>query len=400
MSLGAGAAFAEEIEHMGGLIPPELMKGGAGEVAVEPTMDKIGIKTAPAPNAHTVWIYDPAAFDVVTKIYRVNGDTGFVEGEIDTGLLTNTVLAPDQSEVYIAETWYSRFAAGTRDDFVRCQDPRTLTTTCDFDIPEGRFLVMVMNQMTDITTDGRYLLYYQFSPAPGVGVADLKNKKFVSTIDIPDCYLVFPSGPRSFVMHCRDGTLLNASFDESGKAKLSQTTAFRADDEHIIDTPAFSRTAGKIFFVAYDGSVYPVDISSGQAKVGKSWEMFTEAEHHEGWNPGGWAPLAYHRESDRLFVLADIRAEWTHIYASSHVLVYKASTGKRIDDITLVHAALSINVSQDGSPLLYALDNHTAQLFVYDANTGRYLHTVDEMGHDPYIIVTPSPCHSGVTRRP
>ena len=60
-----------------------------------------------------------------------------------------------------------------------------------------------------------------------------------------------------------------------------------------------------------------------------------------------------------------------------------------LDDFTLNHAALSINVSQDSKPLLYALDNHTAQLFIYDANTGRYLRTVDEMGHDPYIIVTP-----------
>lgn len=378
-------AFAQ---GQGGAIPPALEKGAAGEVATEPTMDKIGVKTAPAPNAHTVWIYDPAAFDVVTKVYRVDGDTGTVEGELDTGLLTQTVLSPENDTVYLAETWYSRFSSGTRDDFVRCFDPRNLTSTCDFDIPEGRFLSMVLPGHTEITTDGRYLLYYQFSPAPGVGVADLKNKKFVTTIDIPDCYLIYPSGAKSFVMQCRDGTLLNAKFDESGKATLSQTSAFRADDEYILDTPAFSRTAGKIFFVAYDGTVYPVDISSGEAKIGKSWEPFSAAEREEGWGPGGWITTAYHRETKRLFLLADVRAPWTHVYASNHVLVYDTTSGKRVDDIVLPHASLSINVSQDSKPLLYALDNHSATLHVLDANSGKYMHSVHEMGRDPYIIVT------------
>jgi methylamine dehydrogenase heavy chain len=386
ISYGVGSALAQE---QGGAIPPQLEKGGAGEVAVEPTADKIGVDTAPPPDARRVYIYDPAAFDVVTKVYSIDGTTGTVLGELDTGLLTDTELTDSGDEIYLAETWYSRFATGTRDDFIRCFSPRTLSATCDFDIPEGRFLVMVMNQLADLTTDGRYLMYYQFSPAPGVGVADVKAKKFLATIDIPDCVHVFPSGPRSLVMQCRDGTLLNVSFDEAGKATMSNTKRFRPEGEHILDTPAFSRKAGKIFFVSYDGTVYPVDVSSGEAVIGAPWELFTADERKAGWAPGGWAPLAYHRESGRLFVLADQRPEWTHAYASGHVLVYDVNTKKRLDDFTLNHAVLSINVSQDSKPLLYALDNHAAELFIYDALTGRYRTTVDEMGHDPYIIVTP-----------
>ena len=381
-------AFAAEKGHQGGLLPPILKKGEAGEMGTVKLQDKIGIKTAPAADLRRVYVYDPAAFDVITKVYSIDGTTGTVLGTMDSGLLTNTVLTDTGDQIYLAETTYSRFSSGTRDDFIRCQDPRTMTTTCDFDIPEGRFLIMVMPQLTDITTDGRYMLYYQFSPAPGVGVADLKNKKFLTTIDIPDCYMMFPSGPQSFVMQCRDATLLNVKFDESGKATMTQTKRFREDDEHIIDTPAFSRTAGKIFFVAYDGTVYPVDVSSGEAVVGKSWEMFTSEEIKEGWGPGGWSPIAYHRESNRLYILADVRAEWTHVYASGYVLVYDASTGKRVDTITLNHAALSINVSQDKNPLLYALDNHNQTLYIYDATTGRYRTSVDELGSDPYIVVT------------
>lgn len=387
--LAVGIVVAAEKDHQGGLLPYMLKKGEAGEMGTVKLQDKIGINTAPAADPRRVYIYDPAAFDVVTKIFSIDGTTGRVLGEIDTGLLTNMVLSDTGDEIFLAETWYSRFSSGTRDDFIRCQDPRTLTTTCDFDIPEGRFLIMTMQQMSDITTDGRYFLYYQFSPAPGVGVADLKKKKFLTTIDIPDCYEVFPSGPKSFVMHCRGGTLLNVKFDDSGKATMKQTKRFRDVDEHIIDTPAFSRTAGKIFFVAYDGTVYPVDISSGEAVPGKSWEMFSSSEIKDGWGPGGWAPVAYHRESDRLFVLADQRGPWTHIHASGYVLVYDASSGKRVDTITLNHSALTINVSQDANPLLYALDNHNSTLSIYDANNGRFRQAVHEVGNDPYIIVVP-----------
>lgn len=384
-SFGVGPALAQE--HEGGIIPYQLKKGEAGEIATEPTTDRIGmLKNAP-PNSRTVWVYDPAAFDVVTKIYRINGDTGRVEGEIDTGLLTNMVLSIDNTEVYLYETWYSRFSRGDRDDFIRIFDPDLLESTADIDTPEGHFLVMVMQQMADITTDGRYYLYYQFSPAPGVGVTDLKNKKFVTTIDIPDCVLIFPSGPKSFVMECRDGTLLNVSFDASGKATFDQTKSIRSEDEYFHDTPAFSRTAGKIFFVAYDGTIYPIDISSGKANAGKPWEMFSADEVKAGWAPGGWSNATYHRPSNRLLVLADVRPAWTHIYSSAHVMVYDASSGKRLDDISLHHAVLSLNVSQDSDPNLYLLDNHTQTLHVYSLDTGRYLHSVDEMGHDPYIIV-------------
>ena len=386
--LTVGVVFAAEKEHQGGLIPKVLTKGEVGGVAVEKLQDTVGVATAPAPNSHRVYVYDPAAFAVSTKLYGIDGDAGTVVGTVDSGLLTQAVLSDTGDQIYLAETIYSRFSSGVRDDFVRCQDPKTFSTTCDIDIPEGRFLIMVMPGLTDISTDGRYLMYYQFSPAPGVGIVDLKNKKFLTTIDIPDCYEVWPSGPNSFVMHCRAGTLLNVKFDESGKATMKQTERFRDVDEHINDTPAFSRTAGKIFFVAYDGTVYPVDLSSGEGVAGKSWEMFSSDEIKEGWGPGGWLASAYHRESNRLYVLADVRGPCTHIYASGNVLVYDASSGKRVDTIHLNHPAISINISQDKNPLLYALDNHNSVLSIYDANSGRYLRSVDEVGDDSYIVMT------------
>jgi methylamine dehydrogenase heavy chain len=42
--------------------------------------------------------------------------------------------------------------------------------------------------MTEVTPDKKHLLFYQFSPSPGVGLVDLEAKKFVKMMDIPDCY--------------------------------------------------------------------------------------------------------------------------------------------------------------------------------------------------------------------
>ncbi len=368
---------------------PELLRQVEGGVAVAVPIDDVTVLQAPEPDLRRVYVYDTAAFDVVTKIYGLDGTTGRVLGQIDTGLLTNIVLYDSGRKIYLAETWFKRFSQGPQDDFIRCQDPKTFSTTCDFDIPEGRFLVMTMPQMTDVTTDGRYLLYFQFAPEPGVGIVDLAQQKHIRTVPVPDCYLIFPSGPKSFFMLCREGSLLSVSFDERGEAKMQHTPVLRPADKHFFDTPAFSRKAGKIFFLSYDGDVYPVDISGTEAKFGTPFSLFSEAEKKEGWAPGGWLPAAWHRTSDRLYVLVDKRAQWTHAYPSGHVFVYDTTTGARVQTIKLEHPATSIAVSQDPEPLLYALQAHGGTLEIYDARTGAFRQKVSELGREPYIVLTP-----------
>ncbi|MCS6780160.1 MAG: hypothetical protein NZ555_10720 [Geminicoccaceae bacterium] len=368
---------------------PEVLRQFEGGVALAVPVDDVKVLEAPEPDLRRVYVYDTAAFDVVTKIYGIDGSTGRVLGQIDTGLLTNMVLYDSGRKVYLAETWFKRFSQGPRDDFIRCQDPKTFSTSCDFDIPEGRFLVMTMPQMTDVTTDGRYLLFYQFAPDPGVGIVDLQNQRHLTTLSVPDCYLVFPSGPRSFFMLCREGSLLSVAFDERGEAQMKQTPVLRPADKHFFDTPAFSRKAGKVFFLSYDGDVFPVELAGTEARMGKPFSLFSEAERKEGWAPGGWLPAAWHRASDRLYVLVDKRAEWTHAFPSGWVYVYDTKSGTRVGTIKLDHPATSIAVSQDPEPLLYGLQAHGGTLEIYDARTGALRQKVSELGREPYIVMTP-----------
>jgi methylamine dehydrogenase heavy chain len=387
-ALALSVAAAPDVAAQHGQIP-EVLRQFEGGVALAVPVDDVTVLKAPEPDLRRVYVYDTAAFDVVTKIYGLDGTTGRVLGQIDTGLLTNPVLGDGGKKIYLAETWFKRFSQGPRDDFIRCQDPTTFSTTCDFDIPEGRFLVMTMPQMTDITPDDRYLLFYQFAPEPGVGIVDLQAQRHVRTVPVPDCYLIFPSGPRSFFMLCREGTLLSVSFDERGEAQMRQTPVLRPADKHFFDTPAFSRKAGKVFFLSYDGFVYPVDLRGTEATFGTRFDLFDATERKEGWAPGGWLPAAWHRASNRLYVLVDKRAEWTHAYPSGHVYVYDTTTGRRVGAIKLEHPATSIAVSQDEEPLLYALQAHGGTLEIYDARTGALRHSVKELGREPYIVLAP-----------
>src|SRR5699024_5466226 len=141
----------------------------------QPTQEQVTINKTRPPDGRRVYVGDERAFEVFTQHYVIDGTTGKYAGTLDTGLLPNPVVSPDGSKLYIADTSYSRYSHGKRNDVIRVYDPRTLTQTDQIDIPENRMLVMTKNSLTNISPDGRYLLYYQFSPTTGVGVVDLKQ---------------------------------------------------------------------------------------------------------------------------------------------------------------------------------------------------------------------------------
>ena len=119
-----------------------------------------------------------------------------------------------------------------------------------------------------------------------------------------------------------------------------------------------------------------------------AFEAFSDEEKAQGWAPGGWQVVAYHRESDRVFLLADQRAKWTHKSPSRFVFVFEGKTGKRLNKIDLGHETDSIAVSQDKTPQLYALSSAQKTLFIHDAESGKEVSKVDRLGHSPLVINT------------
>jgi len=354
------------------------------------TQDEVTIAKLPPPDTRRVYVDDARAFEAFTQQFVIDGNTARYAGTLDTGLLPVPVTSPDGSKLYVADTHYSDYSYGTRNDLIRIYDPRTLTQTGEIDIPEGRFLAMAVTSYTHISPDGKYLVFYQFVPTNGVGVVDLEAGKFLGTLDTAQCVYAFPATNRRVVTACRDGSLLQVTFDENGKEVKKTTTKPFHDPikEPTFDDVAFDPQTGKLFFISLWGTVYPVDISGDQPEIGQSWDLLTEQERKAGYLPGGWQVSAYDPKTKRLYVLMDERAKWSQHSESNYVWIYDTTNGKRVGEINLAHQARSLYVDQGSPSYLYALSSEEQNLTIYDAKTGAVHGFIDGLGHEPVIMVS------------
>lgn len=381
--LALGAAAAQDAQTDGQRAAAE-----AARLLAEGQADEPVVLNAPKPDARRVYVQDPAHFAAITQQFAIDGETGRVVGITDGGFLPQPLVADDGSFIAQASTVFSRIARGTRTDYVEVFDPETFEPTADIELPkDARFLIGTYQWMNALTPDKKKLLFYQFSPAPAVGIVDLEGKKFDRMVDVPDCYHIFPASPTVFYMNCRDGSLARVDIAET-EPKITNTEVFHAEDELLINHPAYSMRAGRLVWPTYTGKIFQIDLTEEKATFREPIEALTEAERADNWRPGGWQQTAYHRASDRIFLLVDQRDQWRHKTASRFVVVLDAATGERISKIELGHETDSINVSQDAEPLLYALSAGTQTLHIFDAGTGKELRKVTHLGRGPQILTT------------
>ncbi|WP_314188303.1 methylamine dehydrogenase (amicyanin) large subunit [Paracoccus yeei] len=381
--LALGAAAAQDAQTDGQRAAAE-----AARLLAEGQADEPVVLNAPKPDARRVYVQDPAHFAAITQQFAIDGETGRVVGITDGGFLPQPLVADDGSFIAQASTVFSRIARGTRTDYVEVFDPETFEPTADIELPkDARFLIGTYQWMNALTPDKKKLLFYQFSPAPAVGIVDLEGKKFDRMVDVPDCYHIFPASPTVFYMNCRDGSLARVDIAET-EPKITNTEVLHAEDELLINHPAYSMRAGRLVWPTYTGKIFQIDLTEEKATFREPIEALTEAERADNWRPGGWQQTAYHRASDRIFLLVDQRDQWRHKTASRFVVVLDAATGERISKIELGHEIDSINVSQDAEPLLYALSAGTQTLHIFDAGTGKELRKVTHLGRGPQILTT------------
>jgi methylamine dehydrogenase heavy chain len=382
----AGAAFAQKEAET--KQPKQI-----GEKLLQKTQDEVTINKLPPPDVRRVYVNDPRAFETFTQQIAIDGKAGTYAGTMDVGLLTILQSAPDNSKLYIADTHYSNYSSGKRNDLIRIYDPRTLGQIGRINIPEGRFLAMGVSSYTQISPDGNYLVFYSFVPTNGVGIVDLKAGKYLATLDAPNCYYAFPATNRRVVMHCRDASLLQLTFDKNGKmVKKTSTKPFHHPlKQPTFDDVPFDPQSGQLFFISLWGKVFPVNISGNQPKPGKSWSLLTDSERKAGWKPTGWQVAAYNPKNKRLYVLMDKRARWSQHAESRYVWVYDTTNGKKVKEIHLHHEGRSIHADQGSPSYLYVLSSHHANLQIINAQTGKYHAVVEELGHEPNLIAGHGP---------
>jgi methylamine dehydrogenase heavy chain len=296
-------------------------------------------------------------------------------------------ISPDHKEFYTADTFYSRGVQGDRTDVITIYDATHLSRSGEIAISNKRQLALADPTSMSVTTDGRFLLLLNLTPATSVTAVDLQGKKVAGEIQTPGCSEILMLGAREFASVCADGSMLTTQFDDSAKATSQKRTVkpfFDVEKDPVFQLPALMDK--KAYFVSYHGMVYPMDLGSSPAEPGDPWSMLSDKEKTDGWRPGGWQPVAGYAPGHLIFVLMHQGGEWTQKSAGPEVWVYDLKTHKRVNRIPLPAKSNAIRVSQDDNPLLFALVTSESQLQVFSALKGRYNGTVNEVSQHPYTL--------------
>jgi len=349
------------------------------------------VVTLPAASPHWVWVNDfvfPHMTDGQARL--IDGDSGRFLGMLSTGFgFTRIVLGKDGSVIFSPETYFSRGTRGTRTDVVSLYDPVKLSAVGEIVIPPKRASNMPMMADSELTDDGRFLLIYNFTPAQSVTVVDAHSRTLVGEIETAGCALDFPTGPRSFFSICGDGTLLNVHLDDTGHATTRERTARVFD---VLSDPATEkgvRLGNTWYFVTYSGVLYPVEITQKGLILGKRWSLINPADQAEKWRPGGLQQLAVHTGLNRLYSIMHRGGPETHKDPGKEVWVYDLARHSRIQRIAMKNDSGAIQVSRDAKPLLFSIFIESTTLDVYDATSGAYLRSVENVGTTPTIMVVP-----------
>lgn len=368
-----------------------ILLPGLGQAEIKPEGMPPSVVLPAEPNPHWVWVNDIVFHHMADgKAYLVDGDTGKFLGMLSTGFIFNGLVLPsDYSQIYSPETYFSRGTRGERTDLITFYDPRELKPTAEVIIPPKRFAAMPTHNYSAITDDDRFLIVYNFTPAQSVSIIDLKEQRLVGETETAGCALVMPAGDRSFMMMCGNGSLLMLTMNDRGEVTDKQRGKPFFDPNTDPVTEKAVRWNDTWIFVTFDGFVYPVDVSSGQPVPGERWSMFSDAERKENWKPGGIQHLAVHNASHKLYSLVHQGDKDSHKDPGQDVWVYDLKSGRQLQKIKLEKLSTSIQVSKDNKPLMFSIFIGNPELDVYDANSGKLLRSVSEIGFTPTIMSTP-----------
>jgi len=332
-----------------------------------------------------------------------DGDTGKMEGSIPAGYVANMAIAPDNSQFYVSETYWTHGARGERQDLLSIYDAKTLNLVKEITLP-GRALASKV-QNFDISASAAKAYVYIMHPAASVVWVDLKKQAVGGTVEIPGCALVFPWGDNGFSSLCGDGSLATVTIPESGPAKVTHTKAFfDANKDPIYENSFVDRATGHAIFLSYTGLVYEAKLGA-ETVVEKPWSIQQAAGYavagtgvqELAWRPGGWQLAAYHKASGKLYVLMHMGNYWTHKQGGTEVWVLDTKKHSLVSRFPLAPVPGSglgndrpplyanMGVSQDAKPLVYLL-NSEGNDTVLDGVTGEVLRKIEFAGGDQVIV--------------
>jgi methylamine dehydrogenase heavy chain len=353
-----------------------------------------GAPPALAPETSDVATLPPAtphrffAMSYRDSIVIYDGDSGNIQGQVPAGHDPTFGMAPDNSRFYVGETLWAHGNRGSRADLLSIYEGKTLNLLKEIALP-GRALVGMKFNDFNLSASGKRAYVYNMHPASSIVWVDLVNEAVGGTVEIPGCALVFPWGEAGVSSLCGDGSLATVALPDNAPPKVTHSKPFfDAVNDPIFDNSLFDSTTGRAVFLSYSGLIYDVTLGAAPT-ISKPWSVNEAAGQKAAstgvddlaWRPGGRQPIAWHKQSDRLFILMHAGSYWSHNDAAGEIWVLDRKSHTllaryplRVKPGSLIK---SISVSQSAKPQLYLLGSGGGDTVV-DADTGEALHKFDE----------------------
>ena len=339
--------------------------------------------------AHWIIAHDAAFFHMSDgKLIVLDADsddaTQRFKGFMNAAFIGVFVQARTRPEIYVAETFRSRGTRGERTDVLTIYDKRTLGPVGEVVLPPKRSSNMPTDYNLTLVDDEKLALIYNFTPAQSVSVVDVVAREFLAEVSIPGCALAFPMPGRAFASICSDASVMAVTLGEDGQQVSSGRTEpfFDVDADPLMEKPAMHN--GIAYFPSFLGNMYPVDLNGTTPVVGDSWSMIGDEEG--GWRPGGLQMSATDAGGHLYFLMHPEGGEGTHKDPGVEVWVFDGEAESRVRRIELSLPAISIAVTRDDSPLLFAT-NINMEIDVYDATSGNHLRTLGDFGQETPLIL-------------
>ena len=340
------------------------------------------------PHPHWVWIADFAASSMPDgRAYLYDGDTARLLGALNTGYSFNALNIPGHyREIYSAETYYARTTRGKRTDVVSIYDPFKLSFVAEIEIPAKRASTIPRLADSALTDDDRFMAVFNLTPAASLSIVDLEQRRFAGEIITPGCTMAYAAGERRFFALCSDGSLLLIDITDEGTQGSAQKSEpfFNALEDPILETGV--RHGDTWYFMSVLGKVHPVDISAAGPVFADTWWYLDEEQREANWRIGGMQPVTLHNAGQRLYILLHQGDFFSYEAPGTEIWVYDLATHERTSRIKTNHPSSAIAVSQDDSPLLYTITEDLSSLDIYNATSGKYLRSANELGIVPSLI--------------
>jgi methylamine dehydrogenase heavy chain len=339
-----------------------------GVASAELAPEKLTIEPLAAPTPHRIYLTDLALQHVIDgRVHILDGDTYKYLGLISTGMFGLTALSNDSAEMFVATTYYEKRNRGKRFDQFEVYDTATLKLKAEIEIPAKHAQALPYKGTMISTSDGRFVLIQNSTPASSITVVDRSAEKFVAEIDTPGCWIILPaaSNGRRFSTLCGDGTILTITLDDKGQAASQQRSAKLFDAEKDPLFVQAEHIGDSYYFVSYEGNLHQINLGAEVAQTEATWSLLDDSDRAGKWKPGGYQLLAVHAPTKRLYVgMHDGARDGSHKMPAKEIWVFDLGTKQRLQRAPGSNS-IAMALSKETTPVLYAYDGLTAEFVKY-----------------------------------